>query len=238
VRVARIDGADPLGLRRSSPAKTPAAAPETAAAKAAKDQLVRFGTKWLDLEAQALRDDEGNEHPLTASEFGLLKVFAANPKRVLSRERLLELANARDSEAFDRAVDLRIMRIRRKIELDPTKARGDPYYPRRRIPVFACGREGVASSRLRAGTHGHRCFIVRGTAAPAWRNTTFRDYGSRLKAGTTPVLVSATSPPILRSLKSFAFHPECFVVVAATKQFSWHETIFRLARRHPETFAD
>jgi two-component system, OmpR family, response regulator len=106
-------------LRRSSPVK--AAAPEPASAKAATDQLVRFGTKWLDLEAQALRDDEGNEHPLTASEFGLLKVFAANPKRVLSRERLLELANARDAEAFDRAVDLRIMRIRRKIEIDPTK---------------------------------------------------------------------------------------------------------------------
>ena len=106
-------------LRRSTPVK--AATPEAAAAKTAKDQLVRFGTKWLDLEAQALRDDEGNEHPLTASEFGLLKVFAANPKRVLSRERLLELANARDAEAFDRAVDLRIMRIRRKIEIDPTK---------------------------------------------------------------------------------------------------------------------
>jgi two-component system, OmpR family, response regulator len=104
-------------LRRSSPAKATAAA----GAKAAKDQLVRFGTKWLDLEAQVLRDDEGNEHPLTASEFSLLKVFAANPKRVLSRERLLELANARDAEAFDRAVDLRIMRIRRKIEVDPTK---------------------------------------------------------------------------------------------------------------------
>lgn len=106
-------------LRRSAPAR--AAAPEAAGAKAAKEQLVRFGTKWLDLEAQALRDDEGNEHPLTASEFSLLKVFAANPKRVLSRERLLELANARDAEAFDRAVDLRIMRIRRKIEIDPTK---------------------------------------------------------------------------------------------------------------------
>jgi DNA-binding response OmpR family regulator len=106
-------------LRRSAPAR--AAAPEAAGTKAAKDQLVRFGTKWLDLEAQALRDDEGNEHPLTASEFSLLKVFAANPKRVLSRERLLELANARDAEAFDRAVDLRIMRIRRKIEVDPTK---------------------------------------------------------------------------------------------------------------------
>ncbi|MBR0852646.1 response regulator [Bradyrhizobium diazoefficiens] len=106
-------------LRRSTPAKTAAA--DAAPAKSGKDQLVRFGTKWLDLEAQALRDDEGNEHPLTASEFGLLKVFAANPKRVLSRERLLELANARDAEAFDRAVDLRIMRIRRKIEPDPTK---------------------------------------------------------------------------------------------------------------------
>lgn len=107
-------------LRRSTPARAQAAA-DASGAKAAKDSLVRFGTKWLDLQAQALRDDEGNEHPLTASEFGLLKVFAANPKRVLSRERLLELANARDSEAFDRAVDLRIMRIRRKIELDPTK---------------------------------------------------------------------------------------------------------------------
>lgn len=106
-------------LRRSAPVK--AAATEGAGAKTEKEQLVRFGTKWLDLEAQALRDDEGNEHPLTASEFGLLKVFAANPKRVLSRERLLELANARDAEAFDRAVDLRIMRIRRKIEIDPTK---------------------------------------------------------------------------------------------------------------------
>lgn len=105
-------------LRRSTPAKS-AAAPAEAARD--KEALVRFGTKWLDLDAQALRDDDGNEHPLTASEFGLLKVFAANPKRVLSRERLLELANARDSEAFDRAVDLRIMRIRRKIEPDPAR---------------------------------------------------------------------------------------------------------------------
>jgi two-component system OmpR family response regulator len=106
-------------LRRSSPIRPAEQGSATAGAKA--KELVRFGTKWLDLEAQALRDDEGNEHPLTASEFSLLRVFAANPKRVLSRERLLELANARDAEAFDRAVDLRIMRIRRKIEPDPTK---------------------------------------------------------------------------------------------------------------------
>jgi DNA-binding response OmpR family regulator len=103
---------------------------------------VRFGTKWLDLEAQALRDDEGNEHPLTASEFGLLKVFAANPKRVLSRERLLELANARDAEAFDRAVDLRIMRIRARSSRSD-QARGDPHHPRRRLSVLAHRREGA-----------------------------------------------------------------------------------------------
>jgi DNA-binding response OmpR family regulator len=81
---------------------------------------IRFGTKWLDVEAQALRDDEGNEHPLASSEFALLKAFAENPRRVLSRERLLDLAEARDREAFDRAIDVRITRIRRKIEPDPT----------------------------------------------------------------------------------------------------------------------
>jgi two-component system, OmpR family, response regulator len=107
-------------LRRSS-AVQPEAQPALGAAAAAATPRVRFGTKWLDHDARALRDDEGNEHPLTASEYGLLKVFAANPKRVLSRDRLLELANARDAEAFDRAIDLRIMRIRRKIEPDPAR---------------------------------------------------------------------------------------------------------------------
>jgi DNA-binding response OmpR family regulator len=81
--------------------------------------LIRFGTKWLDLQAQLLRDDGGNEYPLASSEFALLKVFAENPKRVLSREQLLDLANARDREAFDRAIDVRITRLRRKIEPDP-----------------------------------------------------------------------------------------------------------------------
>lgn len=84
-----------------------------------KNKVVKFGTKWLDLDARMLRDDEGVEHPLTASEFNLLKAFAEHPKRVLTRERLLDLANARDPDAFDRAIDIRITRIRRKIEPDP-----------------------------------------------------------------------------------------------------------------------
>jgi DNA-binding response OmpR family regulator len=105
-------------LRRVAPAGQPAQAPVPAAPPATAG-MTRFGTKWLDEAGRVLRDDEGNEHPLTASEFNLLRVFAANPKRVLSRERLLDLADARDAEAFDRAIDLRIMRIRRKIEQDP-----------------------------------------------------------------------------------------------------------------------
>jgi DNA-binding response OmpR family regulator len=80
---------------------------------------IRFGTKWLDVDAQVLRDESGNEYPLASSEFALLKAFAQNPRRVLSRERLLDLAEARDREAFDRAIDVRITRIRRKIEPDP-----------------------------------------------------------------------------------------------------------------------
>jgi DNA-binding response OmpR family regulator len=95
------------------------AAPAAATAPASGSQPIRFGTKWLDIDAQVLRDDDGNEHPLVSSEFALLKAFAENPKRVLSRERLLDLAEARDREAFDRAIDVRITRIRRKIEPDP-----------------------------------------------------------------------------------------------------------------------
>ena len=94
-----------------------------AGAAGTENRTVKLGTKWLDLDARVLRDEDGNEHPLTASEFSLLKAFAENPKRVLTRERLLDLAQARDSEAFDRAIDVRITRIRRKIEPDPAHPR-------------------------------------------------------------------------------------------------------------------
>jgi len=102
-------------LRRSAATRSAAAA---AAAEESRPR-VRFGTKWLDLEAQLLCDDEGGAVQLVHSEFSLLKAFAENPRRVLTRERLLDLASARDTDAFDRAIDVRITRIRRKIEPDP-----------------------------------------------------------------------------------------------------------------------
>jgi two-component system phosphate regulon response regulator OmpR len=52
-------------------------------------------------------------------EFDLLKAFATHPNRVLSRDQLLDLAHGRSSEPFDRSIDIRITRLRRKIESDP-----------------------------------------------------------------------------------------------------------------------
>jgi two-component system phosphate regulon response regulator OmpR len=103
-------------LRRSGrvQAGDEAAAPDSAS-------LARFGSFTLNLESHKLFDPEGGEVPLTGMEFDLLKAFADNPNRVLTRDQLLNLAHNRDWEPFDRSIDIRIARIRRKIESDPAK---------------------------------------------------------------------------------------------------------------------
>jgi DNA-binding response OmpR family regulator len=81
---------------------------------------MRMGRRVLDLEKRMLVDPaDGSEETLTASEYDLLKVFAENPNRPLTRDWLLEVTAHREMEAFDRAIDLRITRLRRKIEVDP-----------------------------------------------------------------------------------------------------------------------
>src|ERR1700760_842360 len=76
---------------------------------------VRMGRLVLDLEKRVLVDPgDGGEHPLTASEFDLLKLFAENPNRPLQRDWLLESAAPREMEAFDRAIDLRIHPLGKK----------------------------------------------------------------------------------------------------------------------------
>ena len=62
---------------------------------------------------------DGSEETLTASEFDLLEVFAKHPNRPLQRDWLLEVTAHREMDAFDRAIDQRITRLRRKIEPDP-----------------------------------------------------------------------------------------------------------------------
>lgn len=81
----------------------------------------RFGKTWLDLEAAKLITEEGSEVPLTAMEFNLLKLFAQNAGRVLNRDQILEGAHDRSWDPFDRSIDIRISRIRKKIEVNPTK---------------------------------------------------------------------------------------------------------------------
>jgi DNA-binding response OmpR family regulator len=73
----------------------------------------------LDLVKRELRDPAGAAVPLTAGEFDLLRVFASNPNRVLSRDRLIELVKGRDWASFDRAIDTQVGRLRKKIEADP-----------------------------------------------------------------------------------------------------------------------
>lgn len=86
---------------------------------AAGGRRLPIGKHVLDVPAHRLLDAGGQEVPLTTMEFDLLRVFAEHPNRVLSRDQLLSLTRNRDWEPFDRSIDIRIARLRRKIEPDP-----------------------------------------------------------------------------------------------------------------------
>ena len=82
---------------------------------------VRVGAAMLDLQRRTLTLADGSPDTLSASEFELLRLFVENPNRPLTRDWLLETVAHREAEAFDRAIDNRVMRLRRKLERDPAK---------------------------------------------------------------------------------------------------------------------
>jgi len=84
---------------------------------------VRIGRCVLDIEAHRLVDETGAEVGMSPLEFDLLKALAQHPNRALSRERILNLTQSRDWDPFDRSVDLRVMRLRKKVEPDPQHPR-------------------------------------------------------------------------------------------------------------------
>lgn len=86
-------------------------------------ERVRIGRCVLDMAAHRLTDEEGREVAMSSLEFDLLKALAEHPNRPLSRERILNLNGQRDWDPFDRSVDLRIMRLRKKVEPDPEHPR-------------------------------------------------------------------------------------------------------------------
>jgi two-component system OmpR family response regulator len=84
---------------------------------------VSIGKCLLDLKSRELTDAKGREIAITAMEFDLLKALINHPNQVLSRDRLLTLTRNRDWEPFDRSIDIRITRLRRKVEEDPARPR-------------------------------------------------------------------------------------------------------------------
>ena len=84
-------------------------------------RYLQFGRCRLDLVRRQLFDQQGAEIALTAMEFDLLQAFAQRPNRPLSRDQLLNLTQHRDWNPFDRSIDIRIARLRRKLEPDPDK---------------------------------------------------------------------------------------------------------------------
>jgi len=90
-----------------------------AAATKGEGRRVNVGRYVLDLAGHRLLGSDGQEVSLTSMEFDLLRVFTEHPNQVLSRDQLLNHTRNRDWEPFDRSIDIRIARLRRKIERDP-----------------------------------------------------------------------------------------------------------------------
>ena len=91
-------------------------------AAAAPVALQRFGLFTLDVARHVLLR-AGAEITLTAGEFALLRVLVENPNRVLTRDQLIEHLKGYERAAFDRSIDVRVTRLRRKIEDDPAAPR-------------------------------------------------------------------------------------------------------------------
>jgi two-component system, OmpR family, response regulator len=100
-------------LRRAK-AATPVQARES------EIRAFRFGDFELNLRTRRLAGKGGNRIELTNGEFNLLAALLASPQHVLTRDQLIEASRVYDNEVYDRAVDVQIMRLRRKIEVDPS----------------------------------------------------------------------------------------------------------------------
>jgi two-component system phosphate regulon response regulator OmpR len=87
------------------------------------ESRVSIGKCSLDMKSRTLNDARGKEVPITSMEFDLLKALVEHPNQVLSRDQLLGMTRNREWEPFDRSIDIRITRLRRKVEDDPAHPR-------------------------------------------------------------------------------------------------------------------
>ncbi|MFL1876093.1 winged helix-turn-helix domain-containing protein, partial [Hansschlegelia beijingensis] len=92
-----------------------------AARRRAERAVYRFAGWKLAMKTRVLTGPDGAATRLTAGEFNLLAAFVRNPQHVLTREQLLGASRVHDEEVFDRSIDVQILRLRRKLEVDPTQ---------------------------------------------------------------------------------------------------------------------
>jgi two-component system OmpR family response regulator len=90
----------------------------TPAGRSTKRRAYRFAGWELNLLARRLTSPEGQRVELSNGEFNLLLALCEQPQRVLSRDQLLELSRLHGAEVYDRSIDVQILRLRRKIEVD------------------------------------------------------------------------------------------------------------------------
>lgn len=88
-------------------------------AQAPQESQIKFGEWILDRAQFQMFDKKGQSADLTTGEYKLLESLVSAPNKVLSRERLFELTRATDYDSFDRAVDIQIGRLRKKLNDDP-----------------------------------------------------------------------------------------------------------------------
>jgi len=91
----------------------------TVADALAKVRAYRFAGWELNVGLRKLKAPDGKQVEVTNNEFSLLAAFLSAPKRILSREQLLDLSRLHNAEVYDRSIDVQILRLRRKIEADP-----------------------------------------------------------------------------------------------------------------------
>ncbi|MEO6281538.1 response regulator [Roseateles sp.] len=96
-------------------------APPAAVAAEVDVERMPFGPCQLDMASRKLFGADGAEIDITAAEFDLLALFARHPNRPLNRDQIMEQAHNRGWDVFDRSIDLRVMRLRRKVERNPDK---------------------------------------------------------------------------------------------------------------------
>jgi DNA-binding response OmpR family regulator len=95
------------------------AAPSAGLGGGASEVAFQFGNFLLIPQSRTLRTTSGETIALTTGEYELLRVLVEHPNRVLSRDDLMEHIHGRNAGPFDRAIDVQIGRLRRKVESDP-----------------------------------------------------------------------------------------------------------------------